>query len=122
MAMLGVDYISEVIPRILRDRFVLNDFLREMSVTVTDMFRDPDFFAAVRTQVLPHLSSYPLIKIWHAGCATGEEVYSMAILLEEEGFYERTHIYATDFNNESLDKAREGIYPLDKMKVTVHSL
>ncbi len=116
MTKFGLDHVSEVIPLILRDDAVFNNFLIEMSVTVTDMFRDPGFYAVVRRKVLPHLRSYPLVKIWHAGCATGEEVYSMAIMLKEEGLYQRSQIYATDFNNESLDKAREGIYPLDKMK------
>ncbi len=116
MAKLGVDHISEAIPRILRDDSVFNDFLREMSITVTEMFRNPSFYAAVRKTVFPYLKTYPLVKIWHAGCATGEEVYSMAIMLEEEGLYQRAQIYATDFNNESLDKAKEGIYPLDRMK------
>ncbi len=113
---LGVDHISEIIPLVLRDETVFNDFLREMSISVTEMFRDPTFYAAVREKVLPYLKTYPMVKIWHAGCATGEEVYSMAIVLEEEGLYQRTRIYATDFNNESLDKAREAIYPLGKMK------
>ncbi len=113
---LGVDHISQIITPILRDDAAINDFLREMSVTVTEMFRDPIFFAAIREKVLPYLESYPFLKIWHAGCATGEEVYAMAIVLKEEGLYRRVRIYATDFNNESLHKAEEGIYPLDKMK------
>ncbi len=116
MGKLGVEHVSELIPRVLRDDAVFSDFLKEMSVTVTEMFRDPAFYVAFREKVLPHLRSYPLVKIWHAGCATGEEVYSMAIVLDEEGLYARTQIYATDFNNESLDRARAGIYPLDRMK------
>lgn len=113
---LGVDHVSEIIPPILRNDEAINDFLREMSISVTEMFRDPNFFAALREKVFPYLGSYPFLKIWHAGCATGEEVYAMAILLKEEGLYQRSRIYATDFNNESLHKAREGIYPLKKMK------
>jgi len=116
MEKIGVENISAIIPRILRDDAVFNEFLRTMSVTVTEMFRDPNFYAAVREKVIPNLRTYPFLKIWHAGCATGEEVYSMAITLEEEGLRQRTQIYATDFNNESLDKAREGIYSLSKMK------
>jgi chemotaxis protein methyltransferase CheR len=116
MSKLGLDHVSELIPRILRDDAVYNDLLKEMSVTVTEMFRDPRFYVDVREKVFPYLRSYPLIKIWHAGCATGEEVYSMAIMLKEEGLYKRSQIYATDFNNESLDKAKEGIYDLDRMK------
>ena len=109
-------HLADLIPLLLHDKKVFNDFLRELSITVTEMFRDPWFYAALREKVLPHLATYPLIKIWHAGCATGEEVYSMAILLEEAGLYPRSQIYATDYNNESLDKAKEGIYPLEKMK------
>jgi chemotaxis protein methyltransferase CheR len=116
MGKIGVDHISDVIPRILHDDKVFDDLLREMSITVTEMFRDPSFYASIRENVIPYLRSYPLVKIWHAGCATGEEVYSMAIMLKEEGLYDRVQIYATDFNNEAIDKAREGIYPLGKMK------
>jgi chemotaxis protein methyltransferase CheR len=108
----GIENLGEAIPRFLRDKELFNSFLRNMSVTVTEMFRDPWFYAAFREHVVPHLRAYPLIKIWHAGCATGEEAYSMAIVLKEEGLYGRSRIYATDFNNESLDHAREGIYEL----------
>lgn len=113
---LGMGYISEIIPAILRDDGAINDFLREMSISVTEMFRDPNFFSAIREKVFPYLGSYPFLKIWHAGCSTGEEVYTMAILLKEEDLYQRSRIYATDFNNESLYKAKEGIYPLNKIK------
>ena len=113
---LGVNHISEIIPPILRNDEAIDVFLKEMSISVTEMFRDPSFFAAIREKVFPYLDSYPFPKIWHAGCATGEEVYAMAILLKEEGLYKRSRIYATDFNNESLHKAKEGIYPLKKMK------
>lgn len=112
----GVDGAAEAIPRLLRDDALFNDFLKDMSVTVTDMFRDPWFYAAFREKVIAHLYTYPLVKIWHAGCATGEEVYSMAIVLKEEGLYDKTQIYATDYNNESLDRARESIYPLAQVK------
>lgn len=112
----GIDGAAEAIPRLLRDDSLCNDFLRDMSVTVTDMFRDPWFYVAFSEKVIAHLRTYPLVKIWHAGCATGEEVYSMAILLKEEGLYDKAQIYATDYNNESLDRAREGIYPLKQVK------
>ncbi|WP_198649959.1 CheR family methyltransferase [Zobellella maritima] len=112
----GVGRVADLIPLILHDRECFDSFLKDMSVTVTDMFRDPDFFAALRSQVIPVLKTYPFIKIWHAGCATGEEVYSLAILLKEEGLYERTQIYATDYNNHSLAIAREGIYSLKQMQ------
>ncbi len=80
------------------------------------MFRDPSFYVAVRKEIIPILKTYPYIKIWHAGCATGQEVYSMAILLKEEGLYDRSQIYATDFNQIALQKAKDGIYPIDKIK------
>jgi len=116
MSKMQVNHIGELIPAIIRDEQVYQRFVREMSVTVTEMFRDPSMYAMIRKEVIPHLKTYPFIKIWHAGCATGEEVYSMAIMLKEEGLYDRAHIYATDFNSESLDYAMEGVYPLEKMK------
>ncbi len=93
-----------------------NWFLESVTVNVTEMFRDPEFYKEIRNHVIPKLASYPTIKIWHAGCATGEEVYSMAILLKEEGLLERTRIYATDLNPANLEKARKGIMPLSYMK------
>jgi chemotaxis protein methyltransferase CheR len=90
--------------------------LEGLSITVTEMFRDPDFYRMVRERVVPMLRTWSHIKIWHAGCATGEEVYSMAILLKEEGLYDRTQIYATDLNQRALEQAAEGIYPLEVMK------
>ena len=87
--------------------------LLRLSVNVTSMFRDPGFFLALRDKVMPHLRTYPFVRIWHAGCSTGEEVYSMAILLQEEGLYDRCRIYATDINEVGLQRARDGIFPLD---------
>lgn len=110
MEVSNLNHASELIPKILYDEDFFNLFLQDMSVTVTEMFRDPEFFNTFRKEVIPHLKTYPRIKIWHAGCATGEEVYSMAILLEEEGLLERSQIYATDYNNQSLKTAKEGIY------------
>ena len=78
------------------------------------MFRDPEFYKALRKEVLPALQTWPFFRIWHAGCATGEEVYSMAILLMEEGLYDRVQIYATDFNQHALQTAKAGIYPADR--------
>jgi chemotaxis protein methyltransferase CheR len=98
----GDRYLSEMIPKLLYDAAFINQLLLDMSVTVTEMFRDPDFFNELRAKVIPLLKTYPFVKIWHTGCATGEEVYSMAILLKEEGFYDRVQIYATDMNQESL--------------------
>jgi chemotaxis protein methyltransferase CheR len=112
----GVSRITDLIPPMLHDKAFFDSFLKVMSVTVTDMFRDPAFFEALRREIIPVLKTYPYIKIWHAGCATGEEVYSLAILLKEEGLYERTQIYATDYNNHSLAIAKEGIYPMKRIQ------
>ena len=107
----GVPSISELIPRTLRDNSMLPEILAQLSVPVTEMFRDPPVFKALREQVLPVLASWPRLKIWQAGCASGEEVYSLAILLEEEGLLERSQIYATDINDLELKKAEAGIFP-----------
>jgi chemotaxis protein methyltransferase CheR len=88
----------------------------DLSVNVTAMFRDPGFYVVFRETIVPLLRTYPFIRIWHAGCSTGEEVYSLAILLHEEGLYERARIYATDINEDVLQKAKARIYPLDKMQ------
>lgn len=90
--------------------------LQYLTIPVSEMFRDPTFFLALRQQVIPRLHTYPSLKIWIAGCSTGEEAYSLAILLKEEGLLERTLIYATDINPRSLDKARKGIFSLGSIK------
>ncbi|MFT5821151.1 MAG: chemotaxis protein methyltransferase CheR [Crocinitomix sp.] len=92
-----------------------NYFLEEVTVNVTEMFRDPSFFRAIREQVIPQLKTYPNIRIWHAGCSTGEEVYSMAILLEEEGLLERSLLYATDINQHVLEQAKSMKFNIDLM-------
>lgn len=102
--------------QLLRDRALFDDLLCGITVNVSEMFRDPQFFKIIREQVVPHLKTYPFVKIWHAGCATGEEAYSMAILLLEEGLHGRFRIYATDINEEVIRKAQEGIYPLQEMQ------
>ncbi|MDF2448561.1 MAG: protein-glutamate O-methyltransferase CheR [Bacteroidota bacterium] len=99
--------------RILTDEAFAATLVNDLSITVTEMFRDPDFYRSLRTHVIPILKTYPFIKIWHAGCSTGEEAYSMAILLTEEGLYDRSTIYATDFNQQALNFAKEGIYSND---------
>ena len=99
-----------MLPKALHDDAFFDAFLMDMSVTVTEMFRDPPVFLALRERVVPLLKTSPHLKIWHAGCATGEEVYAMAILLEEEGLYDNTQIFATDLNPRSLEIARNGIY------------
>ena len=110
----GSGRVSELLPRVLYDEPFFHEMIERFSITVTEMFRDPEIYAALRTEVLPVLSTYPTFKIWHAGCATGEEVYSMAVLLSEAGLYDRAHIYGTDINAQSLDVARRGIYPLSE--------
>jgi chemotaxis protein methyltransferase CheR len=101
---------------LLRDRGLFDSLLRGITVNVSEMFRDPSFFTAIREQVVPHLMTYPFIKIWHAGCSTGEEAYSMAILLHEAGLKGHFRIYATDINEEVIHKAQKGIYPLQEMQ------
>lgn len=101
---------------LLRDRDLFDTLLRGITVNVSEMFRDPSFFTAIREQVVPHLMTYPFMKIWHAGCSTGEEAYSMAILLHEAGLKGRFRIYATDINEEVIHKAQKGIYPLQEMQ------
>lgn len=112
----GYARISEMLPRLLYDEAFAQGAIYDFSVTVTEMFRDPNFYASFRKNVVPYLKTYPFIKVWHAGCATGEEVYSLAIVLQEEGLYERATIFATDFNEPVLDKAREGIYALKDIR------
>ena len=91
--------------------------LQYLTIPVTEMFRDPEYWQAIREQVVPFLKTYPSLKIWVAGCSTGEEVYSLAILLQEEGLLERAIIYATDINPESLEAARRGVFNLDRMRL-----
>ena len=101
---------------VLHDPEAMERLLRDMSVNVTGMFRDPTFFLALRETVVPILRTYPFVRIWHAGCATGEEVYALAIMLEEEGLYDRSRIYATDMSADALEKAKAGIFPLARMR------
>jgi chemotaxis protein methyltransferase CheR len=112
----GLQTVSALQERVLHDPAMMEKLLLDLSINVTAMYRDPGFYVAFREQVVPLLRTYPFIRIWHAGCSTGEEVYSMAILLEEEGLYERSRIYATDINEVVLQRARGGIFPLEKMQ------
>jgi chemotaxis protein methyltransferase CheR len=112
----GLSRVSELQDRVLHDPSMMEKLLLDLSINVTAMYRDPGFYAAFREKVVPTLRTYPFIRIWHAGCSTGEEVYSMSILLEEEGLYERSRIYATDINELVLQRARAGIFPLEKMQ------
>lgn len=108
--------ISALQERVLHDERAMRRFLDTLTVDVTALFRDPSFYAAFRAVVVPLLRPLPSIQIWHAGCASGEEVYSMAILLQEEGLYEHARLYGTDINESLLAKARDGIVPLARMK------
>lgn len=116
MAMSGLKEISPIRLKILNDEMFASKLLQDLSITVTEMFRDPGFYKSVRENVIPFLKTYPFIKVWHAGCSTGEEAYSMAILLQEEGVYDRSTIYATDFNQQALNRARDGIFSNEAMK------
>jgi chemotaxis protein methyltransferase CheR len=112
----GLSTISGLTDRLLHDPATMERLLLDLSINVTAMFRDPTFYIAFRQQVVPLLRTYPYTRIWVAGCSTGEEVYSLAILLDEEGLNERTRIYATDINESVLERARAGVFPLDKMQ------
>ncbi|RZA13791.1 MAG: protein-glutamate O-methyltransferase CheR, partial [Lysobacteraceae bacterium] len=103
--------------RVLHDPDTFSQLLQYMTIPVSEMFRDPAYFSGLREHVVPVLRTYPSIRIWVAGCSTGEEVYSLAILLREEGLADRSLIYATDINPVSLAKAREGIFPIDAMRL-----
>ncbi len=116
MRQMGCTSISQLQDKVLRDAAVFMQLLQFLTIPVSEMFRDPSYYLALRQQVVPFLKTYPSLKIWIAGCSTGEEVYSMAILLREEGLLERTIIYATDINPQSLEKARKGVFPLANMK------
>jgi chemotaxis protein methyltransferase CheR len=111
-----VETISALQDLLLHDPAVMERLLRDLSINVTAMFRDPSFFAAFRERVVPLLRSYPYARLWVAGCSTGEEVYSLAILLAEEDLSDRVRIYATDINQAVVDAARLGVFPLDKMR------
>jgi len=112
----GVSTLSALQEQVLHDPAAMERLLVALSISVTAMFRDPTFYRAFREKVVPLLRTYPFIRIWNAGCATGEETLSLAIVLEEEGLLDRTRIYATDFNAGVVDKARSGEFPMTRMK------
>jgi chemotaxis protein methyltransferase CheR len=112
----GLSSVSELQDRVLHDPSMMEKLLLDLSINVSAMYRDPTFYKAFREKVVPVLRTYPYVRLWHAGCSTGEEVYSMAILLEEEGLYDRARIYATDINEVVLQTAKNGIYPVEKMQ------
>jgi chemotaxis protein methyltransferase CheR len=111
-----VPTITALQERVLHDPTVMEKLLLDLSVNVTAMFRDPTFYIAFRQKVVPLLRTYPFTRIWVAGCSTGEEVFSLAIMLAEEGLYDRARIYATDINEVVLEQAKSGVFPLDKMQ------
>ncbi|MES2438399.1 MAG: CheR family methyltransferase [Verrucomicrobiota bacterium] len=106
---------SELQHKALHEPNVIDRLLPYLTVQVSEMFRDPSYFRALREKVIPHLKTYPSLKVWIAGCSAGEELYSLAILFREEGLESRTIFYATDINGEALEKARAGVYELDRI-------
>ncbi len=116
VSQLGCAGISELQRRILYDPQAFMELLQYLTIPVSEMFRDPGYYLALREQVVPVLRTYPSLKIWIAGCSTGQEVYSMAILLKEEGLLERSIIYATDINPHALEQARQGIFPIAQLR------
>jgi chemotaxis protein methyltransferase CheR len=115
LARMGIERVSELQHRVLREPETFSYVLGSLAVCVTELFRDPDQYRLLRERVIPVLRTYPLLKIWLAGCASGEEAYSMAMLLTEEGLYERTQIYATDLNAEALERAKAGVYSIEAL-------
>ena len=112
----GLTSITGLLERVLHDPSAMHRLLADLSVNVSAMFRDPGFFRVFRTKVVPLLRTYPFLRVWNAGCATGEETYSVAILLKETGLYDRTRIYATDMNEATVNLARTRTYPIGKMR------
>jgi len=112
----GLSSFSELSSRVLEDRNCLYRLINDMSITVSAMFRDSGFFQVLRSQVIPILTTYPYVRIWHAGCGLGEEIYSMAIVLQEEGLYDRCRIYVTDISEAALQNVRQGLFPLSRMR------
>jgi chemotaxis protein methyltransferase CheR len=111
----GVRTLSGLQELVLHDPEVMDRLLRDLSISVTEMFRDPAFFRSLRRRVVPILRTYPYLRVWNAGCSTGEETCSLAILLEEEGLLDRTRIYATDMNADVLERAQRASFPADRM-------
>src|ERR1700710_2359894 len=113
----GVATLSGLQERILHEPGCMDRLLRDLSINVTEMFRDPTFYRSLRERVFPLLRTHPFIRIWNAGCSTGEEIYSLAIALHEEGLLERTRIYATDIDEAALQRARSGAFALERMQL-----
>lgn len=113
---MGFPSFSAMQERLLHDPEMLPQLLRYLTVQVSDMFRDPDYFRAIRERVIPHLRTYPSLKVWIAGCSSGEELYSMVILFREEGLEDRTIFYATDISQEALQAAEAGVYSIERVQ------
>jgi chemotaxis protein methyltransferase CheR len=112
----GLRSLSGLQERALHDSTCMDNVVRDLSVNVTSMFRSPAFYSAFRNRIVPRLRTYPFLRIWDAGCATGEEAFSLAIVLQEEGLYERSRIYATDINHFALERAEAGVVPIERMR------
>jgi chemotaxis protein methyltransferase CheR len=112
----GVETISALQDRVLHHPSSMARFIERVAVHTTSMFRDPDVYQALRREVIPLLRTYPFVRIWHAGCSSGEEVYSLAILLQEEGLYDRCRLYATDFSDSVIERAKKGIFSLPAIR------
>lgn len=112
---LGCATLSDLQGRLLRDGSILPDVIDAMTVQVSELFRDPAYYLALRRDVIPHLRTFPSLKVWVAGCADGEELYSLAILFREEGLLDRTIFYATEINRRALTRAEAGVYPIDRL-------
>jgi chemotaxis protein methyltransferase CheR len=116
LARSGLAHLGELQHRVLHDRAFFAEVIEDLTVRVSEMFRDPSFFLAFRSRVVPLLRTYPRLNVWHCGCAAGEEVYATAIVLLEEGLYDRTQIYATDVSAQALEQAKQALYPADRLK------
>jgi chemotaxis protein methyltransferase CheR len=116
-AAVGAESVSRLTERLIHDDAFIREVIERLSVPVSEMFRDPRTFRHLREDVMPWLSTYPAVNVWQAGCAHGEEVYSLAIILKECGLYERAHVFATDFSDAALLRAEEGIYPLREARL-----
>lgn len=118
---IGGGRLSDLLPPLLYDEAFFTEFLGRFSIPVTELFRDPSVYLALRREVLPVLATYPFLSIWHAGCATGEEAYSLAIVLHEEGLLERATLFATDFNDAALEQARRGVYAVEPIRAATRA-
>ncbi len=108
--------ISDLIPLAIHDEALFSELTQYFSISVTEMFRDPFVYRALRESVVPFLRTFPFVRVWNAGCASGEEVYSLAIVLEESDLSKRVNIFGTDFNDDALERARQGIYPAERIR------